>query len=86
MLIAALAALVLTGSAQAFTCPATPLSERIAQAEVVFVGHSTGYKPGGRRRRPQRLYRFNVDQKVKGDDRSRSSSCASPSRPRTGGR
>jgi hypothetical protein len=33
---------------------------------VVFVGHSTGYTPVGAAGVPQRLYRFNVDQKVKG--------------------
>jgi hypothetical protein len=33
---------------------------------VVFVGHSTGYTPVGEAGVPQRLYRFNVDQKVKG--------------------
>jgi hypothetical protein len=58
---------VLTGSAQAFTCPATPLTERIAEAEIVFVGHSTGYTPVAGSGVPQRLYRFNVDQQVKGD-------------------
>ena len=64
---AALAALALTGTAQAFTCPQTPLEERIADAEGVFVGRSTGFTPVAGQGVPQRLYRFTIDQKVKGD-------------------
>ena len=62
-----MAALVFTGGAQAFTCPPTTLSERVAAADVVFVGHSVGYTSVPGAGVPQRLYRFNVDQQVKGD-------------------
>jgi hypothetical protein len=57
----------LTSDAPAYTCPATPLQERIDQADIVFVGRSTGFRsvPGGGL--PQRVYTFVVDQQVKGD-------------------
>ncbi len=57
----------LTSEAAAYTCPATPLQERIDQADIVFVGRSTGFRtlPGGGV--PQRVYTFVVDQQVKGD-------------------
>jgi hypothetical protein len=64
--IVVLAALVLTGSAQAFTCPTTPLDERIAAAEGVFVGSSVGFEPVSGNGVPLRDYRFEVKQKVKG--------------------
>ena len=67
MLIGLLGALVLTGAAQAYTCPETPIDERIAAAEAVFVGRSTGFTPVQGDGIPQRLYRFKVDQEVKGD-------------------
>lgn len=56
-----------TGAAQAYTCPATPIDQRIAAAEVVFVGRSTGFTPIAGDGIAQRLYRFEVDQEVKGD-------------------
>ncbi len=59
-------ALAWAGSAAAFTCPATPLEERIAQADAVFVGRSTGSTPVANSGIPQRLYRFEIDQEVKG--------------------
>ena len=59
--------LVLAAGAQAFVCPATPLEERIADAQLVFVGRSTGYTAVAGAGVPQRLYRFVVDQRVKGD-------------------
>lgn len=61
------AGLGLTGTAAAYTCPQTPLQERIDQAEIVFVGRSTGFRavPGGGI--PQRVYTFAVDQQVKGE-------------------
>ena len=61
------AGLALVGEAAAYTCPQTSLQERIDQAEVVFVGRSTGFRavPGGGI--PQRVYTFVVDQQVKGD-------------------
>ncbi len=62
----AVAALAFTGAAQAYTCPATPLSERIAAADAVFVGRSTGFTPVEGSGVPQRVYRFEVDQEVKG--------------------
>jgi hypothetical protein len=61
------AALALATGAQAIVCPATPLEERIADAQLVFVGRSTGYTAVPGEGVPQRLYRFAVDQKVKGD-------------------
>jgi hypothetical protein len=63
----AVGALVATAGAQALACPTTPLEERIADAQLVFVGRSTGYTPISGEGVPQRLYRFTVDQKVKGD-------------------
>lgn len=55
------------GEAAAYVCPQTPLAQRLAQAEAAFVGRSTGFRPvaasGGI---PQRVYRFQVDQRVKG--------------------
>jgi hypothetical protein len=62
-----LAALACSGAAQAYTCPATPLAERIDEAQAVFVGRSTGYAPIAGAGIPQRLYTFVVDQEVKGD-------------------
>lgn len=61
------AGLALPGRAAAYTCPQTSLQERIDQAEIVFVGRSTGFRtvPGGGV--PQRVYTFVVDQQVKGD-------------------
>jgi hypothetical protein len=61
------AALALTGVAQAYTCPQTPLSERIAAADGVFVGRSKGFTEVPGAGVPQRLYRFTVDQEVKGN-------------------
>jgi len=66
-LIGLLGALLFAGAAQAFTCPATPIDERIAAADAVFVGRSTGFTPVAGEGIPQRLYRFKVDQEVKGD-------------------
>ena len=68
LLVLALAVgLGLTGTAAAYTCPQTTLQERIDQAEIVFVGRSSGYRavPGGGL--PQRVYTFVVDQQVKGE-------------------
>jgi hypothetical protein len=67
LLLGIVAALVLSGRALAYTCPLTPLQERIDQADIVFVGRSTGFRtvPGGGV--PQRVYTFVVDQEVKGD-------------------
>jgi hypothetical protein len=56
-----------TGAAQAYTCPQTPIDQRIAAAEVVFVGRSTGFSPVPGGGIAQRVYRFEVDQEVKGD-------------------
>jgi hypothetical protein len=60
-------ALSFAGTAGAFSCPATPLEERIAGAEAVFVGRSTGSTPVAGGGVPQRLYRFEIDQEVKGN-------------------
>ena len=61
-----LVALAWTGVAQAYTCPSTTLDERIAAADAVFVGRSTGFTAVTGAGVPQRLYRFTVDQEVKG--------------------
>jgi hypothetical protein len=63
----ALALLTVAGTAAAYTCPQTPLDERIAQAEVVFVGRSTGFRPVRGSGIPQRVYTFVIDQEVKGN-------------------
>ena len=60
-------ALGFTGAAQAYTCPKTPLEVRIAEADAVFVGRSSGFTPVAGAGVPQRLYSFEVDQEVKGD-------------------
>lgn len=66
--VVAVGAGMLAAPARAFTCPQTPLAERIEQADGAFVGRSTGFRPlvddGGI---PQRVYTFQVDQRVKGD-------------------
>jgi hypothetical protein len=67
VLLGLLAALVWSGSSQAFDCPTTPLEQRIDEAEAVFVGRSTGFTPVAGVGVPQRLYHFEVDQDVKGD-------------------
>ncbi len=64
---ATLVALTTAGEAAAYVCPQTPLQDRIDQAEAVFVGRSTGFRPVPGEGIPQRIYRFTVDQEVKGD-------------------
>ncbi len=56
-----------TGAAHAYTCPQTPLQQRIDEAGAVFVGRSTGFTSVPGSGIPQRLYHFEVDQEVKGD-------------------
>ncbi len=63
----ALAAGLGPGRADAYTCPTTSLQERIDQAQIVFVGRSTGFRPVTGGGVPQRIYTFVVDQQVKGD-------------------
>lgn len=65
--LAALAALTVTGEAHAYSCPQTALEGRIREAEAVFVGRSTGFTPVAGAGIPQRVYRFEIDQEVKGD-------------------
>ena len=83
-LIGLLGALFFTGVAQAYTCPATPIDQRIAAAEAVFVGRSTGFTPVAGEGLPQRLYRFEVDQEVKGA-LGRTVDVRIPVRPANGG-
>jgi hypothetical protein len=54
-----------TPVAAAFSCPNTPLEDRLKAADVAFVGRIVGERPatGGR---DLRSYRFVVDQRVKG--------------------
>jgi hypothetical protein len=80
----ALAAFVFTGAAQAYTCPQTPLDQRIADAEAVFVGRSTGFTSVAGAGIPQRRYRFKVDQEVKGG-LGRTVSVRIPVKPANGG-
>jgi hypothetical protein len=58
-------ALMAAAPAQALECPAIPLEQRLESADGAFVGHVTGERPA-----PgfpgQRIYRFAVEQKVKG--------------------
>jgi hypothetical protein len=61
------AALTTAGGAAAYTCPQTPLQDRIDQAEAVFVGRSTGSRAVPGAGIPQRIYTFSVDQEVKGN-------------------
>jgi len=70
--------------AQAYTCPQTPLETRIAEAGAVFVGRSTGSTVIAGEGIPQRLYRFDVDQEVKGD-LGRTVSVRIPVHPANGG-
>ena len=83
-LIAVLAALVYSGAAQAYTCPATPIETRIEGAGAVFVGRSTGFVPIAGAGIPQRLYHFKIDQEVKGDLGS-TVSVRVPVKPENGG-
>jgi hypothetical protein len=62
-----LGALAFSGTAQAYTCPSTPIETRIGDAGAVFVGRSTGFVPVAGAGVPQRLYHFDIDQEVKGD-------------------
>ena len=80
----ALGALAFSGAAQAYTCPQTPLETRIAEAEAVFVGRSSGSTAVAGDGIPQRLYRFEVDQEVKGD-LGRTVEVRVPVRPANGG-
>jgi hypothetical protein len=61
---AALGALALAPPALALDCPNIPLEERLAQAEVAFVGRVTDERP--RADGAGVVYRFVVDQRVKG--------------------
>lgn len=66
-LVASTVALVTGGEAAAYTCPQTPLKERIDQAQAVFVGRATASRPVPGAGIPQRIVTFRVDQEVKGD-------------------
>jgi hypothetical protein len=79
-----LGALAFTGAAQAYTCPQTPLSQRIDEAGAVFVGRSTGFTAVPGEGIPQRVYRFEIDQEVKGD-LGRTVSVRIPVKPANGG-
>jgi hypothetical protein len=58
----ALLCVVFAGDASALTCPELPAQERLAAADVAFVGRIVAERPAGARR----VYRFEVDQRVKG--------------------
>jgi hypothetical protein len=63
--LAAVAALVVAPSALALDCPNVPLDERLAAADVAFVGRVTAERPGAGGQGV--VYRFTVDQRVKGE-------------------
>lgn len=67
LLLAGTAALTLGGQAFAYACPSTPLQERIDQADIVFVGRASSFRPEPGGGVPQRVYTFQVDQHVKGE-------------------
>lgn len=79
-----LVTLAFTGVAHAYTCPQTPLQQRIDEAGAVFVGRSTGFTSVPGSGIPQRLYHFEVDQEVKGD-LGRAVSVRIPVKPVNGG-
>jgi hypothetical protein len=56
-------ALAHAAAAGALTCPEIPFKERLAGADVAFVGRLVSERPA---RNGQRDYRFTVDQAVKG--------------------
>jgi hypothetical protein len=56
-------ALAFVGEAEALTCPEIPFKQRLAGADVAFVGRLVAERPAGGGRR---AYRFTVDQAVKG--------------------
>ena len=58
-----LLALVLAADAHALSCPEIPPDQRIAGADVAFVGRVLSERPAGG---GGRVYRFAVDQAVKG--------------------
>jgi len=58
-----LTALVFVGDARALSCPEIPPDQRIAGADVAFVGRVVSERPAGG---DERVYRFDVDQVVKG--------------------
>jgi hypothetical protein len=58
------AALAPPAAGQRIDCPATPLEDRIESAEAAFVGRLLSERPGDDGGR--RVYRFVVDQRVKG--------------------
>ena len=63
-LLAALAALIFPPGALALDCPNVPLEERLSAADVAFVGRVTDERRAASG--PGMVYRFVVDQRVKG--------------------
>jgi hypothetical protein len=63
LVVVALAALVVAPGAHALDCPNVPLDERLRAADAAFVGRVVGERPGVGE---GRIYRFVVDQRVKG--------------------
>ena len=61
--VAAALLLVLAGDAHALSCPEIPPDQRIAGADVAFVGRVVSERPDGG---GEQVYRFAVDQAVKG--------------------
>jgi len=64
LVLVALAALATAPGALALDCPNVPLEERLAAADVAFVGRVTDERPGPGDSGV--VYRFVVDQRVKG--------------------
>jgi hypothetical protein len=61
--VAAALTLGLAGEARALSCPKIPPDQRIAGADLAFVGRVLAERPAGG---DERVYRFAVDQVVKG--------------------
>jgi hypothetical protein len=61
----AFVALAFAGEGAAFDCPNTPVEERLAAADVAFVGTLVSVRPA-HEQAGRRDYRFRVEQRVKG--------------------
>ena len=64
---AALAGLVLADAALACVCAQMPMSERLDDSDVAFVGRVESEREGSVRGEPVRLLTIAVEQRVKGD-------------------
>ena len=65
LLSAVVVPLTFAARAAAFDCPNTPVEERLEAADVAFVGTLVSQRPA-RELPGERIYRFDVEQRVKG--------------------